>query len=192
MLALDVPERDIDGADGARDDVAAEGAEAVEALGAMLDRERVLADEVRSELLDDLGDRVRLAPRARLADAGDAAIGRDADRMVAADLVAASQLALDLLDPHGHLSSTRIASYRGPDGLRGGPLLVGGARCPTRRSTAHLAEEAGWNRSHRSDEPLSGLQAMWCTGAPAGNRAGQRGVIGIEPSTRGQPDATLS
>jgi hypothetical protein len=61
--ALDVPERDVDGADGAGEDAAAERAHPVEDLADVLDPERILAQEVLAELGDDGDRRVREPPR---------------------------------------------------------------------------------------------------------------------------------
>ena len=53
VLALDVPQRDVDGGEGAREDVAAERPHPVERLLDVVDPERVLTDEVLPELVDD-------------------------------------------------------------------------------------------------------------------------------------------
>src|SRR5204862_7871787 len=95
-LALEVPERDVDRADGARDDVPPEGRQAVEVLPVVLDPHGVLADQVWREGLDDLVDGLRVAPGRALADAAQAVVGRDADVVAAAE-----RQGLDALDP-GH------------------------------------------------------------------------------------------
>src|SRR5207302_11478610 len=67
-LALEVPERDVDRADRAADDVPAERGHPVEVLPVVLDAHRVLADEVWREALHDLIDRLRVAPGRALAE----------------------------------------------------------------------------------------------------------------------------
>src|SRR5438105_4235522 len=54
VLASDVPERNIDGAEGAHDRRAAEMHRAIEVLPVVLDPQRILTDEVQRELLDHL------------------------------------------------------------------------------------------------------------------------------------------
>ena len=67
----------------------------------MLDPERVLAEQVLAELGDDERGRVGEAPGARLAEADEPGVGRDADDEIGADLTAADEQRLDLSDAHG-------------------------------------------------------------------------------------------
>ena len=63
VLARDVPERDVDGAERAHDRRAAEVARAVQVLPVVLDPQRVLADQVVRELVDDRFGRLQDSPR---------------------------------------------------------------------------------------------------------------------------------
>ena len=85
VLAGDVPEGDVDGAEGAHDGRAAKVARAVEVLPVMLDPQRVLADQVGRELVDDGLARLEVAPGARFAQSHDALIGLDLDEQVTVD-----------------------------------------------------------------------------------------------------------
>ena len=138
--ALDVPERDVDGADGAGEDAAAERAHPVEDLADVLDPERVLAQEILTELGDDGDRRVGEPPRPRLTEADDAGIGRDADDQIGADLPAADQQRLDLSDAHGSLPPVRSILGRPVRGERasgaGGSALQVGVDAPAHESLA--------------------------------------------------------
>ena len=71
-LALDVPQRDVDRRHRAGDRAAGEMIGAQHHIPVMLDRERVLADEIVAVFGDRCGGCLQLAPGARLADADDA------------------------------------------------------------------------------------------------------------------------
>ena len=81
-LALDVPQGDVNGGDGAHDHGAPEVDGAVEILVQVLNSEGVLADEVGGKLADAGGGGVQVAPVARLAQTHDARIGVDMDKQV--------------------------------------------------------------------------------------------------------------
>src|SRR5918912_58473 len=68
VLAGDVPEGDVDGAEGAHDGGAAEVGGAVEVLPVVLDAERVLADQVAAEFAHDGCGRLEEPPGAGLAE----------------------------------------------------------------------------------------------------------------------------
>ena len=85
MLAGDVPEGDVDGAESAHDGRAAEVAGAVHVLPVVLDEQGVLADEVAAELVDGGGGGLEEAPRAGLAVADYAGVGVDLREQVAVD-----------------------------------------------------------------------------------------------------------
>ena len=53
MFAGDIPQRNVDGADGAHDGGAAKVAGAVHILPVVLDTKRVLTNQVAGELVDD-------------------------------------------------------------------------------------------------------------------------------------------
>ena len=82
MLAGDVPQGDVDGADGCHDRRAAEGAPAVEILPVMLDPQRVLAHQVAGELLDGGLRGFQKAPGAGLAQAREPGVRLDLDQQV--------------------------------------------------------------------------------------------------------------
>ena len=125
VLALDVPQRDVDGAQRSRQDVAAERAHPVEGLLDVVDAKGVLADEVLAELVDDRRRGVREAPGAGLADAGEAAVGRDPDDVVGPDQIASDEESLDLLDLHAAALTLSPAS-----GRWGRPSRVGNHSSP--------------------------------------------------------------
>ena len=79
VLALDVPQGDVDGADGPGQGASPEGRHAVEILPVMLDAERVLPDQVVFEPLHDLVHGFGITPAGRLSHPGKAAVGPDAD-----------------------------------------------------------------------------------------------------------------
>ena len=85
MFAFDVPQRDVDGGDGAHDGGASEGGHAVEVLPVVFDAQGVLADEVVFEDVDDGLDGGGVAPAGGLAEAGEAGVGGDADYVTVAD-----------------------------------------------------------------------------------------------------------
>ena len=64
MLAGDIPQRDIDGAQCAHDGSAAKVAPSIQILPVVLDPQRILADEVAGELLDGLLRGFEVAPGA--------------------------------------------------------------------------------------------------------------------------------
>jgi hypothetical protein len=85
LLALDVPQRDVDGAERAAEGRATEGPHAVEVLPVVLDPHGILADEVTAENLDDLVDRVGVSPAGRLAEPDQASVRPDPHEVRAAD-----------------------------------------------------------------------------------------------------------
>ena len=85
MLAGDVPQGDVDGAEGAHDRRAAEVAGPVHVLPVVLDQQGVLADEVPAELVDGGGGGLEEAPGTRLAVADDAGVGVDLREQVSVD-----------------------------------------------------------------------------------------------------------
>ena len=96
VLSGDVPEGDVEGADRAHDGGAAKVAEPVHVLPVVLDAQRVLADQVASELVDGRLRRLEEAPRARLADARQPCVGVDLREQVPVD-----RYRLDGGDLHG-------------------------------------------------------------------------------------------
>ena len=86
VLACNVPQSDVDGADAAHDGRASEMAGAVHVLPVVLDEKRVLADEIGRELiLDGGGGGLEVTPGAGLADARYALVGMDLDKQVPVD-----------------------------------------------------------------------------------------------------------
>ena len=115
MLALDVPQGDVDGREGAGQDVAAERPHPVERLLDVVDPEGVLADQVLAELVHDRLGRIGEAPRPGLTDAGHAGVGGDPDDEVRPDQIAPDEESLDLLDLHAAGPLARVR--RQADGL---------------------------------------------------------------------------
>ena len=80
-LALDVPQGDVDGRDGGREDaLGREEAAPEEHLPDVFGSHRVLADEQRLEMLDGADHRKLATGQPRLADARDALVGVDDDK----------------------------------------------------------------------------------------------------------------
>ena len=96
VLALDVPEGDVDRADRARERGAPERRGAVVGLPVVLDAERVLPDQVGLEPLYDALHRFRVAPARRLAQPRQPGVGADAHQVLGA-----YANRLDLFDLHG-------------------------------------------------------------------------------------------
>jgi hypothetical protein len=65
--------------------IAAKVRPAIEVLPVVLDAQRVLAEQVGGPLFDDGGRGLEIAPRARLAQAGEAGVGLDLDKEIAVD-----------------------------------------------------------------------------------------------------------
>ena len=82
MFAGDIPQCNVDGADGAHDGGAAKVAGAVHVLPVVLDAEWVLTNQVASELTDNALGALQIAPRTCLTQARDAFIGVDLDKQV--------------------------------------------------------------------------------------------------------------
>ena len=114
VLALDVPQRDVDRRQRAGQDVAAERAHPVQRLLDVVDLERVLADQVLAELVDDGVCRIGETPRTGLADPGQSGVGRDPDDEIRPDQIAPDEESLDLLDLHAAALSSRRRRADGP------------------------------------------------------------------------------
>ena len=82
MLAGDVPEGDVDCADGAHDGRAAEVGGAVHVLPVVFDEKRVFTHEVAAVLFYGHRGRLQVAPRARFAEAGYAFVRLDLHQQV--------------------------------------------------------------------------------------------------------------
>ena len=112
-LALDVPQRDVDGRDGRGEDaLRREEAAAEEHLPDVLDPRRVLADQQRLEVLDRADHRQFAPGDARLADAVDALVGIDDDKQKIAD-AAPDGVAFDV--GNLHRQTTPFGLIRSPD-----------------------------------------------------------------------------
>ena len=82
LLSLDVPERHIDSADGAGQNVASERTHTIEMLPVMFDSHRILTDEVILEGSHHRLHRFGIAPTGSLSQAGETSVGMDADDVV--------------------------------------------------------------------------------------------------------------
>ena len=85
VLSGDIPEGRVDGAQRGRDRGAPEARGPVQVLPVEVDRQRVPADQVRREAVDDDGGRGGLGPEGPLPDPAQAGVGADPDQRPVAD-----------------------------------------------------------------------------------------------------------
>ena len=85
VLAFDVPQRDVNGGDGAHDGRTTEMRGAVHHVPMVLDQPRVFAHQVLAKLADSGFGGFQMAPGARLTESGDAFVGGNLDEEVAVD-----------------------------------------------------------------------------------------------------------
>ena len=134
VLALDVPQRDVDRRDRAADGAAGEVVGAQHDIPVVLDRHRVAADEVLGILGDRGGAGLELAPGAGLADAGETRIRLDAGEAEAVD-----HEGFDFGDLHGSvLYAMRNGASAASSGSSPRPGALGGLTVPSglRRSVS--------------------------------------------------------
>ena len=123
------------------------GPHPVERLLDVVDPERVLADEVFAELVDHRRSGIGEAPRARLADAGEARVRRDPDHVVGPDEVASDEETLDLFDLHA------AALAQSASGRWGRPSRVGNHSSP--RSGLGILVSEPRRKRHQPPKPGS-------------------------------------
>src|SRR5207245_1149644 len=102
---LDVPQRDVDRADGCAQHGSLEWTHAVEVVPVALDLERVTAEEIAAERLDDGVDRGRVRPARGLPEAGQTRVGTHED-----PVQVAGDVGLDGFDLHERLPEVDVAA----------------------------------------------------------------------------------
>ncbi len=172
-LALDVPERGVDGRDGRHGDrTATPVAALVEVLPGVLDAGRVPAHEERADVVGEVaGDGQLAAVESRVADAGDALVRGDLEGHEVAARGGHDDLGVDDLHPLTSASaSCTVAIIEPPAGSPPGPASGhdrGGA-APVPAIPWPVSAHAG--SRHRGRSGAFGGACPRCPDAPAGAR----------------------